>query len=151
MAEKLPVCQHALWSASGNAYGFTVVPLYDTLGPHSTRFILEETQMKSVVCDDSCLGKLLDALREVREEDAGENNPLPVKFLIALDEIPEALKKQAADMKLDLIPWEVLLETAGRQAEAWSLNPTKSRIRVVSLASKQRPALVVVKASSRPF
>ncbi|KAL8446643.1 hypothetical protein Emag_004703 [Eimeria magna] len=107
--EEWVITEHAC-----NAYGFTVVPLYDTLGPHSTRFILEETQMKSVVCDDSCLAKLLDALQEDLAGNSGESKTrLPVKFIIALDEIPEDQKKQAADLNLDLVPWEGLLVKVG--------------------------------------
>ncbi|KAL8272271.1 hypothetical protein Esti_003788 [Eimeria stiedai] len=121
--EEWVITEHAC-----NAYGFTVVPLYDTLGPHSTRFILEETQMKSVVCDDSCLAKLLNALQEDRAEDSGGNkNRLPVKYIVALDDIPEAQKKQAADLNLELVPWEVLLE--------------KGRANMVPLSDAQQPTL----------
>ncbi|CDJ36174.1 LOW QUALITY PROTEIN: long-chain fatty acid CoA ligase, putative [Eimeria mitis] len=65
--EEWVITEHA-----SNAYGVTVVPLYDTLGPHSTRFILGETQMKTVVADGDCLGKLLDALEQKQQHGEGQ-------------------------------------------------------------------------------
>ncbi|KAL8426238.1 hypothetical protein Efla_005469 [Eimeria flavescens] len=111
-----------------NAYGFTVVPLYDTLGPHSTRFILEETQMKTVVCDDDCLAKLLDALQQHRAEAPKEaEDPLPVKVIIALDDITEAQKEQAAKSNLELMSWDELL--------------AKGRANMIPLCDAQQPTL----------
>ena len=57
---------------AGNAYSITVVPLYDTLGPQSTCFILAETKLKTVVTDGDCLDKLLHAVQQHQEEQQHE-------------------------------------------------------------------------------
>lgn len=42
-----------------NAYKGVVVPLYDTLGPDTVQFILNQTGLKTVCCE----GKVVDTVR----------------------------------------------------------------------------------------
>ncbi|XP_026190159.1 long chain acyl-CoA synthetase 7, peroxisomal [Cyclospora cayetanensis] len=96
-----------------NAFGITAVPLYDTLGSHSTQFILSETQMKTVVSDGNCLPKLLDALQQHQSQETnkdGSREPLPVKVVITLDDISDTEKETANSLHLQLLPWNKLLE-----------------------------------------
>ncbi|AFZ80856.1 long-chain-fatty-acid CoA ligase, putative [Theileria equi strain WA] len=45
-----------------NAFGLTLVPLYDTLGEESTIHVLENSGLNAIVCDSSCLAKLVKVL-----------------------------------------------------------------------------------------
>lgn len=121
--EEWIITEHA-----SNAYGVTVVPLYDTLGPHSTRFILGETQMKTVVSDGECLVKLFDALqqqqrgkdqqqeqqqqREGQHEDQHEEqqHDIVLECVITLDKVSDEQKEKAEALKIRLLSWEDLLE-----------------------------------------
>ncbi|PFH32839.1 putative long-chain fatty acid CoA ligase [Besnoitia besnoiti] len=63
--EEWVICEEAC-----NAYGITIVPLYDTLGPESTAYILSQTRLQSVVASQECAARLLDALEAVRQAHA---------------------------------------------------------------------------------
>lgn len=52
---------------AGSAYGYTLVPLYDTLGPDSLKYILTQTDLKTVVGSNECLANLLDSIEETPE------------------------------------------------------------------------------------
>lgn len=99
---------------AANAYGITVIPLYDTLGPQSTRFILGETQMKTVVSDGDCLVKLLDALQQQHTADSSsatsQQREIAMECIVTVDDIPEDQKERAAALNLRLLSWNDLLE-----------------------------------------
>lgn len=119
---------------AANAYGLTVVPLYDTLGAHSTRFILGETQMKTVVCDANCLVKLLAALQQDKQHRTVNQQPqqphgeeaqqqqqhggmhveqhrdIFLECVITLDRVTDEQRQTAEELGLRLMCWEELLE-----------------------------------------
>ncbi|KAK1444976.1 acetyl-CoA synthetase-like protein [Babesia gibsoni] len=50
-----------------NAFGFTLVPIYDTIGEESILYILKNSDINVVICDFKCAKKLIDVLPKVSE------------------------------------------------------------------------------------
>nr|CEL66021.1 TPA: Fatty acyl-CoA synthetase 2, related [Neospora caninum Liverpool] len=59
--EEWVICEQAC-----NAYGITIVPLYDTLGPESTAYILTQTRLRSVVASEECASRLLESMEAAK-------------------------------------------------------------------------------------
>ncbi|UKJ87971.2 long-chain-fatty-acid--CoA ligase 5 [Theileria orientalis] len=49
-----------------NAFGLTLVPLYDTLGEQSTEYIINTTELSVVVCDNKCAFKLMNLMPRLK-------------------------------------------------------------------------------------
>ena len=62
-----------------NAYNFSLVPTYETLGADSILHILRETEMKSIVCSSSETAKVLSLLEK----------EVPLKVIIQIEDINE--------------------------------------------------------------
>ncbi|BAM39023.1 long-chain-fatty-acid--CoA ligase 5 [Theileria orientalis strain Shintoku] len=67
-----------------NAFGLTLVPLYDTLGEQSTEYILNTTELSVVVCDNKCAFKLLNLMPRL-------NNSLSLVVVIGVDNVDPGL------------------------------------------------------------
>lgn len=99
----------------GNAYRITIVPLYDTLGPQSTKFILQQTGLKTVVCGGDCVGKVLDALQEQQQQDekdgsAAPNSHVRADTIICLDSVTEGERNRADGLGVKLTAWSDVIK-----------------------------------------
>lgn len=74
--------------AACNAYSLVSVPLYDTLGDEAIHFILMQTEMKVVVCDDS--KKAMHLL----------NSKSNVEHLVIFDDISEEVRTRAEELNV---------------------------------------------------
>ncbi len=73
-----------------NAYNFTLVPTYETLGADSVLYILRETEMNTIVCSSAETVKVLSMV---------ERN-VPLKAVIQMEDITDkdrTLAKEAVD------------------------------------------------------
>jgi len=50
--------------AACHAYSMISVPLYDTLGPDTVRYICNHAELAAVACSVEVLGKMLEVLHE---------------------------------------------------------------------------------------
>ncbi|KFH14137.1 putative long-chain fatty acid CoA ligase [Toxoplasma gondii MAS] len=103
--EEWAICEQAC-----NAYGITIVPLYDTLGPESTAFILAQTRLRSVVASEECARRLLDSIEAAKSSLAGE----PEEAVNASRVTPET-SEDAAEQTTEGAGKEEATETAGRE------------------------------------
>ncbi|KAK1932979.1 fatty acyl-CoA synthetase family protein [Babesia divergens] len=55
------ICEQA-----ANAFGFTIVPIYDTIGEESIIYILENSDVNAVVCDLACAQKLINVIPKAK-------------------------------------------------------------------------------------
>jgi long-chain acyl-CoA synthetase len=81
-----------------NAYSLVTIPLYDTLGKEAISFILMQSQMKVVVCDDSQKAMYL------------MSSKANLEHLIVIDQISEEVKQRAAEMNIKVHSLEQLKE-----------------------------------------
>lgn len=86
---------------SCNAYNIVTVPLYDSLGTESSKFILEQTLMETIICNKSCVLNLFNSLETCEK--------IYLKKLILVDEIDEEIEKLGKKFNLELIAWEDLI------------------------------------------
>ncbi len=75
-------------------YSFVNVPLYDTLGPEAISFILAQTQLKLVVCDDS--ERALQLL----------NIKSNIQTIIVIDEINSTVQNKASGLDIKVLSFE---------------------------------------------
>ena len=104
-------------------YGFTLVPLYDTLGPQAVNYILEQTQMSSVFCTLATLKSLLKL--EIVSN---------LKNLICFEAFGEEQLQQAKQKNLKIFAFSELFES-GRQKHTDPLKVTPETVYVISYTS----------------
>jgi long-chain acyl-CoA synthetase len=81
---------------ANNMYGMTLVPLYDTLGPEAAQFIVDQTELKIVICSADKVKATLDL-----------TNKCPtLKLIIYFDTIDEETKKKCEGKDVKLIKFE---------------------------------------------
>lgn len=83
-------------------YSFVSVPLYDTLGDEAINFILLQTELKIVVCDDS--SKALHLM----------NSNSNLKHIIVIEKITEEARSRAAEVNIQIMSFEDL-KNIGRE------------------------------------
>lgn len=84
----------SLTEAACNTYSMVTVPLYDTLGLEAINFILVQTQLKLVVCDDS--EKALQLM----------NTKSNLEYIIVIDKISDEARSRAAELNLKIFSFE---------------------------------------------
>ncbi len=81
-----------------NMFSMVLVPLYDTLGKESLNFILEQTQLKIIVCDDSVKAIQLMGFKGNLET------------VIIIDEITQSARDIAKESNIKLLSLTEALE-----------------------------------------
>eukprot|EP01138_Halocafeteria_seosinensis_P013149 gb/GECG01013429.1/.p1 GENE.gb/GECG01013429.1/~~gb/GECG01013429.1/.p1 ORF type:complete len:570 (+),score=71.20 gb/GECG01013429.1/:1-1710(+) len=89
------VTEHACY-----AYKLVPVPLYSTLGPDAISFILQQTQMKTVVCGASETEMLIRTKQEKPEETANFTH------IIQFEDVTDEDFNKAGDAGLELLSFE---------------------------------------------
>ncbi|CAI5437559.1 unnamed protein product [Caenorhabditis angaria] len=84
-----------------------IVPIYETLGSEASIFILNQAEIKIVVCDDSAKAV---GLLKFKEKCAS------LKYLVVMDEITEELKNSASQHQVQILSFKEL-EELGQKSE----------------------------------
>jgi long-chain acyl-CoA synthetase len=79
-----------------NSYSFVSVPLYETLGAEAISFILVQTQLKVVVCDDS--DKALQLM----------NSKSNLESVIVIDNLTDEARNKANELNIKIMTFEEL-------------------------------------------
>ena len=97
----------------------TVVPIYETLGDLAVEYILEQTQLTTVVIEIKALKKILEL--------AKENKIGCLKNLIVIEkELDEETCKQLIEIGLNIYSWEEIEEKGKNNGENIILNNAKA-------------------------
>lgn len=89
------------WCMTANAceaYSFVSVPLYDTLGDEAINFILLQTELKLVVCDDS--SKAMHLM----------NSSSNLKYIVIIESITDEVRNKAQESNIKVFSYEQLKE-----------------------------------------
>lgn len=87
---------------------YVTVPLYDTLGEEAIEFICNQTEMKVLVASTDKIKNLLKLASKL---------PM-LKTVIAMDPVPEEIKKKAQDAGIELLDFEAVeAKGAAKQVE----------------------------------
>lgn len=81
-----------------DAYSFVSVPLYDTLGDEAINFILIQTELKIVVCDDS--SKAMHLM----------NSTSSLKYIIVIEKITDEVRARAEETNIKILSLEHVKE-----------------------------------------
>lgn len=81
-----------------NAYTYVTVPLYDTLGDEAISFILMQSEIKLIVCDNS--KKALDLMKRESK----------LEHIIIFDDITDEVRDKAAEASINILSFEELKE-----------------------------------------
>ncbi|CDU19593.1 hypothetical protein YYC_01039 [Plasmodium yoelii 17X] len=104
----LPNCEE--WNIcdfSCNAFNIITVPLYDSLGIESSKFILDQTMMQTIMCNRACGLKLIKSLDNF--------DHIYIKTLILVEkEIDPEIKKTCNKLNIKIVTWDDLIE-AGKK------------------------------------
>jgi len=87
-----------LTEVATNGYSFTNVPLYDTLGSEAISYILVQTQLRIVVCDDSA--KAIQLM----------NSKSSLEHIVVIEKITDEVRTKAADLGIKIHSFEELKE-----------------------------------------
>ena len=91
-----------LTEVASNSFSFVNVPLYETLGVEAISFILVQTQLKVVVCDDS--EKAMQLM----------NSKSNLEYIIVIDNLNEEAKNKAAELNIKIMTFKECREV-GKQ------------------------------------
>lgn len=106
-------------------YGWTSLPIYDTLGPEAIDFILEQTEVELIVCSLENLGKL------VKGKHFGK-----MKNIITLEPITDPLQKQQlSEFNLSFTSYEDVVKAGEKKENPFSEKITPSSIFTFSYTS----------------
>jgi len=81
-----------------NAYSFVTVPLYDTLGEEAIQYILLQTEMRLVVCDDS--EKAMHLMKSRTN----------LEYIVVVDQIKDEIREKATEMNIKLVSFDEIQE-----------------------------------------
>ncbi|SBS84239.1 acyl-CoA synthetase, putative [Plasmodium ovale] len=100
----MPNCEEwNICDLSCSAFNIVTVPLYDSLGIESSKFILEQTLMQTILCNKTCALNLFKSL------EACERVYLK-KIILVEPEVDEEIKKLSEKFQLEIITWNDLLK-----------------------------------------
>jgi long-chain acyl-CoA synthetase len=91
-------------------YKMTVVGFYDAMGSVSVEFILNQTEMTSIICS----GEYIQRIVTMRKENMAGN----IKTLITLDHIEAELFEEASKLGINILTYESILEKGDKQSSS---------------------------------
>jgi len=103
-------------------YSFVSVPLYDTLGDEAINFILLQTELKLVVCDDS--SKALHLM----------NSNTSLKHIVVIEKITDEARSRAADINVQIMSFEEL-KKIGRENKKITVPPKPDDLATICYTS----------------
>ncbi|GAB66815.1 long-chain fatty acid CoA ligase [Plasmodium cynomolgi strain B] len=104
----MPNCEEwNICDLSCSAFNIVTVPLYDSLGIESSKFILDQTLMQTIICNKTCAMNLFKSL------DTCERIFLK-KLILVENEADAEVKKACGKHQLEIILWKDLI-AAGKK------------------------------------
>ena len=94
-----------LTEVASNSFSLVNVPLYETLGAEAVSFILVQTQLKVVVCDDS--EKALQLM-------SSKSN---LEYIITIDDLNEEAKNKAAELNIKIMTFKECREVGRKNLQ----------------------------------
>ncbi|KAF9204225.1 hypothetical protein BGZ49_005567 [Haplosporangium sp. Z 27] len=115
------------WTISeiaGYMYNYISVPLYDTLGVDSTKFIINQTEMHLVIAsiDNAC------TILNMKEYLPG------IKTIVVMDDVDEALRTKGNEKEVSIIFWDEV-ERNGRDNPITADHPNEDDIATICYTS----------------
>lgn len=110
-------------------YRMTVVGFYDAMGSVSVEFILNQTEMQTIICSGEYIKRIVDMRKDGM---AGH-----IKALVTMDDIPAELIEQASQLEVTIHTYASLIE-AGENAKDTApefTRPTKDDFYMFSYTS----------------
>ncbi|KAK1937459.1 fatty acyl-CoA synthetase 3 [Babesia divergens] len=105
----LPNCvEWVILEQACNAYGYTLVPIYNTLGHQSIHTILMNSQLSVLLCNADTVGVIFQVLEQGMTDVA-----LKVIILIGCDSVPSELESNKFSLKIIL--WTDLVDMGKKQ------------------------------------
>ncbi|KAK2196950.1 bifunctional AMP-dependent synthetase-ligase/ANL [Babesia duncani] len=109
-----------------NGYGLTIVPIYDTLGEESTKYILENSDLNVIVCDLACARKLIKVIPKAKR------STVRVIIVTGIDRILEDLIE--ASVGVDMYTWNEIITSGAKDPSPF--NPaTPDKFHTISYTS----------------
>lgn len=105
-----------------HTYSYINVPLYDTLGLEAISFILLQTQLRLVVCDDS--EKAIQIM----------NTKSSLEYLIVIENITDEVRTKAADMNIKVFSFDHVREIGKKNLKA-PIPPNKDDLTTICYTS----------------
>ncbi|KFM70447.1 Long-chain-fatty-acid--CoA ligase 5, partial [Stegodyphus mimosarum] len=102
-----------------------IVPLYDTLGPHACSFIINQADIKTVICDNE--SKVKSILNEI-------SNTPKLKQIIVVNNISDTLRVRAQTLGVQLLFFKDV-EEAGKLHPCEAVPPTPPDVATVCYTS----------------
>ena len=90
-------------------YGIVVVPLYDTLGPNATEFILRQTGLQTIVLSNDMVERIVDLKRN--------NKAAGLQNVVCFEDVDRVGREKAAEVGLNLYTFDEVL-SSGRNSRA---------------------------------
>ncbi|CEM19886.1 unnamed protein product [Vitrella brassicaformis CCMP3155] len=97
-----------------NAFSFTIVPLYDTLGPETVQYVCDQTRLRTVITQVENVPSLIKAAPNCPE----------LKIIVAMDEPTDEMKADAQKAGVTLTTWQELIRVGKGQLQP--TNPPKA-------------------------
>nr|KAG5688584.1 hypothetical protein BaRGS_002799 [Batillaria attramentaria] len=125
--------QDKVWAVADlgcQMFSMVPVPLYDTLGLAACKYIINQTELCTLVCDD--VSKTIKLLKE-----ASEMKSLK-RIVLIRDSVPDDLKQVAAQHNLEVLTYNEVEEIGKKNAEepkgVFSLEPSDTHLSYLPLA-----------------
>lgn len=118
--EEWIITEHACYNQSA-----VIVPLYDTLGPNACSFIINQGEMKIVVCDTE---EKVKSLLKQKSDTPG------LKHIIVMKEVTDEMKKAAKNKNVELHYFRDV-EALGRDKPVEILAPQPSDVATICYTS----------------
>ncbi|CAA9988583.1 acyl-CoA synthetase, putative [Plasmodium knowlesi strain H] len=107
----MPNCEEwNICDLSCSAFNIVTVPLYDSLGVESSKFILEQTLMQTIICNKACAMNLFKSL------DLCERIYLK-KLILVENEADTEIKEACEKHQLTIILWKDLVESGKKKLQ----------------------------------
>lgn len=96
-----------------NAFGICLAPLYDTLGEENLKYILVQTQLKSLCISNESLDRIISIIE--RSIIDSTRSSILIENLICFDNPTVEISQRAQKLSINLIPFKKLQESASRK------------------------------------
>ncbi|XP_071951929.1 long-chain-fatty-acid--CoA ligase 6-like isoform X2 [Antedon mediterranea] len=108
-----------------NAYSMVIVPLYDTLGPEACKFIINQAEIKVVVCDkEERCRKLLKQASKMKS----------LKCIVVVEDVSDEVKEIAQGLDINLLSFADV-EKTGKESPQDVVPPTSDDLATICYTS----------------
>jgi len=90
-------------------YNYTVVGFYDAMGTTSVEFILNQTEMTSIICSGEYIKRIVD----MKKDGFAQH----ISALVTLDDISNELIEKATELNITIHTYSSLLELGEKEKD----------------------------------